>query len=99
MDKDKFTKLNDVPITHSCPNDCRCECCLEEWFKYINLSAREYQALKAYGAVNLNISYGRPILEFKEGGCEFLKDYGCEIYEEKFRPADCKLFICFKKEV
>ena len=73
----------------------KCTTCCDSWFSSVELTEDEHKKLMEYGATRLYKENGKYHLRFITTKCEFLIKKKCIIYEEDFRPARCKKFICF----
>jgi len=73
-------------------NECGGLCCKS--FPAIDISWDEYRRLEELGAKRLQLSlFGPHKLEI-DGGCEFLMEGRCSIYEA--RPDICRRFFCYE---
>ena len=87
----KHAVLSDRPFDDPARcRECGGVCCRS--FVALPLTFAEYEALEALGACRLQLSLRGPHWLVIDGGCEFLADGRCSIYER--RPDVCRRFVC-----
>lgn len=87
----KHARIADRPVdSHWLCAACDGLCCRS--FVAVELSFAEYERLERLGARRLEFSLRGPHWLVIEGGCEFLAEGRCSIYED--RPDVCRRFAC-----